>query len=97
MRVTPHVCRPQKVSRALRRERRRRNQRNDVPLVACNSHHNAPMTAELAVALALAAAKRRCQGHDTGARETSKTRDERFPPRVVVGTRVEERLRMDTL
>lgn len=48
------------MARALRRERRRRNARNDPALVACNAHHNAPMTAELAVALALAAAKRIC-------------------------------------
>ena len=48
------------VSRALRRERRRRNARDLAPLLCCNSHHNAPMTSELAVGLALAAAKRLC-------------------------------------
>ena len=48
------------VSRALRRERRRRNARDLAPLLCCNSHHNAPMTSELAVGLVLAAAKRLC-------------------------------------
>ncbi|KAH8092141.1 phosphoglycerate dehydrogenase [Aureococcus anophagefferens] len=58
--LQPYAGVPDVVAKALRRERRRRNVNDLTPLVCCNSHHNAPMTAELAVALALAAAKRLC-------------------------------------
>ncbi|KAH8084414.1 phosphoglycerate dehydrogenase [Aureococcus anophagefferens] len=56
--LQPYAGVPDVVAKALRRERRRRNVNDLTPLVCCNSHHNAPMTAELAVALA--AAKRLC-------------------------------------
>ncbi|KAH8054356.1 phosphoglycerate dehydrogenase [Aureococcus anophagefferens] len=44
--LQPYAGVPDVVAKALRRERRRRNVNDLTPLVCCNSHHNAPMTAE---------------------------------------------------
>ncbi|KAH8070407.1 phosphoglycerate dehydrogenase [Aureococcus anophagefferens] len=78
--LQPYAGVPDVVAKALRRERRRRNVNDLTPLVCCNSHHNAPMTAELAVALALAAAKRLCVADERLRRGDWRTRGLPAPP-----------------
>ncbi|KAJ1448516.1 hypothetical protein M885DRAFT_490234 [Pelagophyceae sp. CCMP2097] len=56
--VIPYAGLPPAVLAALRREHERRAAKGLQELWVCNSHHNAPTTAELAVGLALCAAKR---------------------------------------
>ncbi|KAJ8612258.1 hypothetical protein CTAYLR_002902 [Chrysophaeum taylorii] len=58
--IVPYAGIHPKIREALSRSNERR--RGAKPIVVVNSHHNAPSTAEMAIALALAAAKRLAEG-----------------------------------